>query len=983
MGKKSKKKEEVFHVEVITQARVARSDSTDEARWEYYVKVMWMLKSDCNSVFASWEPEKNLKAGCGRLLTSFWQHVGMDNDDYQVGYVVKAKQDWIVFLPLGYSSCIILLESEKAFFKAEFDKMLEKERNEKKVQRSKKRKRVKSREATESTSTISQEKAVSKEKSPSPSDSDDDRPLKESSGSLKIKIPKKVILSPEEDVHSPQQSHQQSPQQSLPNSPQQSLTSLFSDPSSPEITLSSRIPPKIRTTSVSAVSAKPKTTRRVTHPQAKIASMSASELATSSGITTKQRIAQGALAPTLPKNLAAIKQAPKPLPNRTPALMNLSFKKHSIPSHAPAQIDASRIEPTTTPGLRSPMVNDPTLASLNSPSAHSPQMLSNSFSSIAKPNAASNVTVAEQHFTQLSRPSTSRYIDAISPSLISTPTQPMSDVDNFLRDLMPTRPAPETPQEHIPPKPILPKSALPLPGRQKKPWTWTGPLYLNSTEQSMCNVKIQQQQLEQDKGLGFSVIFQNIEKIQVSCFYDNADFRANLDVFRAPRPIAFLAPNEDKDTHRFGVLARYVEKAKKVFLMHIFLDDNCIGHVLFFPYAHRLSVIGVDLPAYNQPASLMAAVIPYILSPAQLKQGTKISRNSISVRGKLNLKDLPKLPREPDLEYQHALRILGFSDQLFSYIKNSSSGRSFCIWWERPRRKSPDVETHLLARILEKTRAPHVAYNAEARLVFVHVSALGTLHKLPRFAERRAEKNYVQFYMYGTDSDLSPHVSPVQEIYPCGGIVTFTPLVMRSNPLGVLQLIRRIDNHPLWASYILPSALGLLAMLECGQIDPMSVLDKKPLMMDIILEAIAAGQVSLLEAPPEKPTVTRVATKDNVTGEETTIYLDNILEWIKKYLLLTPPRKFGALSTGIRAMLENTKLSKSEGSLFRTVMDQITIADMALMQRNPMFLSRYRRYVVVDSDMHPSRQSSYVQGLEWTPLSKFDFKDEYYPKQMS
>jgi len=42
----------------------------------------------------SWEPEENLEA-CSRLLGSFWEHVGMDNSDYQIGYEIKAKKDWI------------------------------------------------------------------------------------------------------------------------------------------------------------------------------------------------------------------------------------------------------------------------------------------------------------------------------------------------------------------------------------------------------------------------------------------------------------------------------------------------------------------------------------------------------------------------------------------------------------------------------------------------------------------------------------------------------------------------------------------------------------------------------------------------------------------------------------------------------------------------------------------------------------------------
>lgn len=44
--------------------------------------------------FLSWEPQENLET-CVRLLGSFWEHVGLDNQDYAVGYEVVAKDYWI------------------------------------------------------------------------------------------------------------------------------------------------------------------------------------------------------------------------------------------------------------------------------------------------------------------------------------------------------------------------------------------------------------------------------------------------------------------------------------------------------------------------------------------------------------------------------------------------------------------------------------------------------------------------------------------------------------------------------------------------------------------------------------------------------------------------------------------------------------------------------------------------------------------------
>ncbi|KAH9486727.1 hypothetical protein JR316_0000792 [Psilocybe cubensis] len=957
MGRKSKRKEE-------------DDDDDDDDDEVYHVG-----KS------SSWEPPENLKSGCSRLLESFWTHVGTDDKDYLPGYVVEAKKDWI--------------EQEKQYFRAESEKKLQTEPDKKKEKRkSKKRKRDKSSESSPSMSTNNAEepfKAIE--------DSEDDRPLTETTKNNKIKIPqksKKVILSPEPDETPPSprprkirkkhsagsniddrtegsKSVPNSPKKSPPGSRPQSPTSLFSDRSSPEITLASTIQPRTRTTSVSVAKAKPRSTRKVTDPQAKIASMPESALVTSSGITTKQRIAQGALNPKAPKDLAPSQSTPKPL-SRVPHLLN--FKKIS-----------SSTDSATVTGVHSPSLESP---SLHSPahSPHSPHMLSGSFSSVAKQSNVSNSIVANQQVVlPQSRSFSTNSI--MSPVTIPSPTAPMLEAENFLQSIMPSslaaplRPASEAPSGPMPPKAVVPKSSLPLPGRPPKLWSWSGPLYLTATSSSICEVKLQQQSPTQSKALGFSVAFQHIEEIQVSCFYDIANFRSNLGVFRNAPSQALVTWHEEKDKGKFGIFADYVEKAKKVFLLNITLDNNCVGQILFMAYAHGPFLFGMNLhPHYKQAKSLVAVALPYALSLDQLQLATKLPPSLISAGHSIDQTIFSQ--KKSVFAFEHGMRLLGFSSQLYSYIKEPSD-RRYCIWSERPSGRSSALETYFLTMILEKTRAPRVHKQAEARLVFVHAEALSSLHKFPAFAERRAQHNYVQFYLYGSNSELGPYIPPVQEIYPCGGIVTFTPFAMRNDPLGVLQLIRKIDHHPLWSAYIVPSALGLLAKLECGQNDPLSELGKKPLMLDIILETIEEGQLSLLEALPEKPTVTKIVVQNKETRKEEVRYLHDREQWAKKYVSFAPPRQLAALEAGVRAFLQHKNLSaKSEGNAFMTVMDEITITDMAHMQRNPAFMSSHRRFVVIDSDKRtPPPQDPYVQGLEWIPLNKFSFKDDYYPNQSS
>ena len=44
-----------------------------------------------------------------------------------------------------------------------------------------------------------------------------------------------------------------------------------------------------------------------------------------------------------------------------------------------------------------------------------------------------------------------------------------------------------------------------------------------------------------------------------------------------------------------------------------------------------------------------------------------------------------------------------------------------------------------------------------------------------------------------------------------GGIATFTPRAIAEDPEGVEMLIAKLDEHPLWACYVLPSVVAMVA----------------------------------------------------------------------------------------------------------------------------------------------------------------------------
>jgi hypothetical protein len=46
------------------------------------------------------------------------------------------------------------------------------------------------------------------------------------------------------------------------------------------------------------------------------------------------------------------------------------------------------------------------------------------------------------------------------------------------------------------------------------------------------------------------------------------------------------------------------------------------------------------------------------------------------------------------------------------------------------------------------------------------------------------------------------------------------------DPLGASELIKQISKHPLWGAFLLPSVLGMVAKIICGQEDPLRIFDK-------------------------------------------------------------------------------------------------------------------------------------------------------------
>lgn len=118
--------------------------------------------------------------------------------------------------------------------------------------------------------------------------------------------------------------------------------------------------------------------------------------------------------------------------------------------------------------------------------------------------------------------------------------------------------------------------------------------------------------------------------------------------------------------------------------------------------------------------------------------------------------------------YHRGLRVLGFPKELYEFISNRE-GLTYIVWAEvQPVSKRISMEAKLLEDVLKPLKTRKVPGGSNSRIVFVHVGALKTLHRLPALALKRAQQHQTAFYTFGTQEGTAPRLWCVEEIYPCG-----------------------------------------------------------------------------------------------------------------------------------------------------------------------------------------------------------------------
>ncbi|THH11778.1 hypothetical protein EW145_g413 [Phellinidium pouzarii] len=595
------------------------------------------------------------------------------------------------------------------------------------------------------------------------------------------------------------------------------------------------------------------------------------------------------------------------------------------PEQAPAQPKASSIaksNPTVMPGL----------------SKH----LSDSGFGVSRTNVSSS---ASSNFLP-PRPR----LPAPLASPIEAPLASNDDVDNLLATIMPFEASRSQMPENVNAPSIAEKwSSSSTPSRKLKSWKWSGELFLDTSDvaERLCDIIIHNIADTSPIGQRLSSIMELKDSLRFSKTYRRSEINNILGSLRKVDQIARVSHLADKDKSSFVVLVRYLAKRNLVISTPGISIYGHVADMIVFPPSDKNLCKRLKIPPrYFVNDILVLALLPCHIPPSKYGEmyyrpdNIKYSIHDEEVTKAL--KTVPKLAMRNSI--QRDIGILGFPEWFISFLPL----RKYCIWTYRvtptPKYGLARNDTQALQDVLKYLKAENVGHTGEVRVVFVHVGAVQTISRIHALADWRCNR------------------PEIREIYPLGGIVTFSSDALLENPLGIADLIERIHSHPLWACYIHPSVLSVFVRLSCPGEDPVSAYSNDPLRFGRILKLIEEGKVALMQSP---------GLEDRVpSGSE----VDGPSQWIASQMAILTKSETDHLEDCWSTFIAEYS-NRTEKEISGLLESEIT-KDLSLLQSQPAIRSNYRRFVVIKA-MQDTHIVWNKDGFEWRTIQDFQFNDGF------
>ncbi|KAJ7148940.1 hypothetical protein C8R43DRAFT_952183 [Mycena crocata] len=560
------------------------------------------------------------------------------------------------------------------------------------------------------------------------------------------------------------------------------------------------------------------------------------------------------------------------------------------------------------------------------------------------------------------------------PMDVDEPEDNAAEVDEFLASIdLPAAPA-QVPRRYDY-RPSKPRLIMPVDQPVNiKPWSWTGRLTIRAKDAAQVDIVCEKATLTDATEASPPRIASFVwpkKDLHFEELYDLQDLPMFLPGCKPPHQFARLEVDEKGDIQSFTILTEYMARKELAALVAAKWDEKTIGHLVFIPTSAKslLAQLGIppSLPLTAGP-SLIAVLPPkkpyrhfprFNLSALKTTRELELEANSPgSWRKSLHLNPA----------YHIALRILQPPPQFRQFVFDN-----LCAVWPLYTRSDGNSQLgaddrDLLLCLLEKS-TPGIggvvpAMDPGARVVFIHVSALRNIHNLPLLAQRRLNPKVI-LCLYGMDPAVPRSRWGFREIYPIGGVVTFTPEALTGDAWGVLRTIRKIHAHPAWECFLAPEAVGMALRLDEVREPNNDATEPPPnvLALDLIFDAILAGQVALMHAPP-----TLSSCIPNPVNEPV------IAVWVKTHSLLRPLTKPTLLAHCRQAFV--AVYDTFHPSEWVNVAKNNILKNMRRMQVQPAMVDAYRRFVVLDV-VPDAWHYNGADGIEWNSVQEFQFRDNF------
>jgi hypothetical protein len=422
-----------------------------------------------------------------------------------------------------------------------------------------------------------------------------------------------------------------------------------------------------------------------------------------------------------------------------------------------------------------------------------------------------------------------------------------------------------------------------------------------------------------------------------------------------------------------SVLINYMQKKTLFTIAPVFSAESAEPYGLLIIYPSVLEQISMKLEKPNLPDKLsgtyFVAFCPWLITPSFFIDSETVIAPGLAISTQKDYRReivsiLPpwegnhtthRIRDKPD--FARSLRILGVPPALAESL--GKSDRRVFVWSPPKRPENREAtETNLLLALFNRYR--HLTVESSLgtpRWIFVHQSAVQSLSELNNFSMLRAQRPELMILLYGTSPSVDPRRWRIRQIFPLGGVITFTLSAILRDPLHCFEIAGQVKNNKLWACYILPCVIGGVAKRICGNEDPWKVYQRRDFILTRLMAYIGEGTIALSQAPPDK------LSPD---------YANAIAQWAQiQYtgVNFSAQQILESCVTNFEALFEHLAEEQQTFQLIRT-----TCKDLSMMQQQHAMMDNYRRFVAIV----PADQITHCpmdHSIEVMPLKDFRFKD--------